>query len=224
MSSDNIINYLKEGRNRGFGFGVLKEKLLEAGYALDDVGNAISVLKSREDARKRPKSKKVYANKKLIKKVVKKIVKAKKKKHIIGAKKVVGKNVSVKVARTVKKKVKRKVNKMVEKAIHGKEKTRKNMEDASDNKSVLSDAIKEIDTELNRLKREKGSLKQSFEKVSSDIDMERQREKEYEQKIGELIEKEAGLKKRKSEIESKIDKVNDKMGKMSRIKSEMRDI
>ena len=94
----------------------------------------------------------------------------------------------------------------------------------SDNKSVLSEAIKEIEVELNRLKREKGSLKQSFDKVSSDIDVERQREKEYEQKVGELIEKEAGLKKKKSEIESKIDRVNDKMGKMSKIKSEMREI
>ena len=111
MSSDNIVNYLKVGRSRGFGFGVLKEKLLDAGYASEDVSNAVDVLKSHEGVHK--KSKKSHTSKKHVKKMVKNTTKVKKRKHTTKAKKVVSKTVAVKVAKTAKRKVKKKVHKIV---------------------------------------------------------------------------------------------------------------
>lgn len=91
-------------------------------------------------------------------------------------------------------------------------------------KSALSSAIRDLETEIRNLSRGKTDLKKSLKSVSSAIDFDREKEKNLQQKIARLIEKEANLNQKKKNLQTKFDKLCDKMSKISRIKSEMADI
>ena len=91
-------------------------------------------------------------------------------------------------------------------------------------KDVLSGAIKDLESEIKRLNKDKLSLKKELGNVSSKIDLDRTAQKNFQQKIANLIEKESRLNQRKKNIQTKIDKVSDQMGKISKIKLEMSDI
>lgn len=92
------------------------------------------------------------------------------------------------------------------------------------NESALSEAIKNLESEIRKLSKDKVGLKQELNNASSTINFDREKEKELQEKIAKLIEKEAKLNQKKKELESKIDSVSDKMGKISKIKSEMSEI
>jgi len=93
-----------------------------------------------------------------------------------------------------------------------------------DKKSVLSNAIKDLETEIGRLGREKSSYNQSLRGIAGEMDVDHQKEKELQKKIAALAEKEASLNQKKKGLQMKIDKLSDKLGKISKIKSEMADI
>lgn len=90
--------------------------------------------------------------------------------------------------------------------------------------SALAGAIRELETEIKKLGREKSNMKQALDEASSAIEGDHQKEKELQEKIARLIEKEAQLNQKKKNLEVKIDKVSDKLTKISKIKSEMSDI
>lgn len=90
--------------------------------------------------------------------------------------------------------------------------------------SALSGAIKDLEVEIKKLGREKNELKKNLSNISSAINVDREKEKELQQKIAKLIEKEAKLNQRKKNLQAKIDSVSDKINKISKIKSEMGDI
>lgn len=91
-------------------------------------------------------------------------------------------------------------------------------------KSVLSSAIKDLESEIRKLNKDKSNFQKSLSDTSSAIDVDRDRERELQQKIAKLIDKEAKLNQKKKNLETKIEKLSDKIGKISKIKSEMADI
>ena len=106
-----------------------------------------------------------------------------------------------------------------------KKRVKKKAEKSSlDKHSALSGAIKDLEVEIRKLGREKSDLNKNLSVVSSAIDVDRDKEKELQQKIAMLIEKEAKLSHRKKNLQAKIDSVSDKINKISKIKSEMADI
>lgn len=90
--------------------------------------------------------------------------------------------------------------------------------------SALSGAIKDLEVEIKKLGRERGALKQSLGETGSAIEVDREKEKQLQEKIAKLIEREAGLNQKRKIIQSKVDKVSDKLNKITKIKSEMSDI
>lgn len=93
-----------------------------------------------------------------------------------------------------------------------------------DRKSILSGAVKDLTVEINKLGKEKSVHKRTLVSVSSAINVDREKEKELQQKIAKLIEREAKLNQKKKKLQTKIDSVSDKINKISKIKSEMADI
>ena len=89
---------------------------------------------------------------------------------------------------------------------------------------ALSGAIRDLQSEISSLGREKSELKNAIQRASSGIDLDREQEKSLQQKIARLIEKEAKLNHKKKNLQTKIDRVSDKMNKISKIRSEMSDI
>lgn len=90
--------------------------------------------------------------------------------------------------------------------------------------SLLSTAIKDLDTQLKALKRDRTNLQSDLNKVSNAIEVDHTLEKELQEKIASLMEKEAKLTERKKRIAGDLDKVSDRIGKVSKIRSEMSDL
>jgi len=90
--------------------------------------------------------------------------------------------------------------------------------------SALSGAIRDLEIEIKRLSKEKSGLKRNLTSVSSAINVDRQMEKELQQKVARLIEREANLNQRRKNLQVKIDRAADKMSKITKIRSEMADI
>lgn len=90
--------------------------------------------------------------------------------------------------------------------------------------SALSGAIKDLEKEIQSALKEKTTLKKTLENVAGAINIDRTKEKELQEKIARLMEKEASLNARKKKLESQIDTVSDKISKITKIESEMKDI
>ena len=91
-------------------------------------------------------------------------------------------------------------------------------------KSALSGAIRDLENEINKLGKDKSNLKRMLSSIASSINVDHSKERELQQEIARLIEKEAQLNQRKKNLQAKIDSVADKLNKISKIKSEMSDI
>lgn len=94
----------------------------------------------------------------------------------------------------------------------------------SKKKSALAGAVKELDTELSSLSKQRSALKTSIDRTSHTIETDRKHELELQQRISSLAEKEAELAQKKKGLENKSDKVTEKISKMSKIKAEMKDL
>ena len=101
---------------------------------------------------------------------------------------------------------------------------KKGADKGMEKKSALASAIRDLETEIGKLGREKASYNQSLKGISSEMDSDHEKEKELQKKIAQLIEKEAALNQKKKNLQMKVDKLSDKLGKISKIKSEMADI
>lgn len=89
---------------------------------------------------------------------------------------------------------------------------------------VLGSAIKDLDSEIKELARQKSSMKGDLERVSSAINVDRTVEKQLQERIARLNEKEAQLAGKKKKLQTNLDSIADKMNKVSKIKSEMSDL
>jgi len=94
----------------------------------------------------------------------------------------------------------------------------------NESKFVLSAAIRDLNVEISNLNREKAGMQKQLKEISSDMDVDRGKERELQEKIAKLIEREAKLNQEKKNLEVKIDKIADKIGKISKIKSEMSEL
>ena len=91
-------------------------------------------------------------------------------------------------------------------------------------KSILSKVIKDLEAEIISLNKERDTLKKSLEKTTLDISDNKQKELALQKVLANLEEKEAKLLEHKKELQSESNMVSDKLGKMSKIKSEMKNI
>ena len=89
---------------------------------------------------------------------------------------------------------------------------------------ALSGALKDIEFELKSLGQKKTGLRKLLGGLDFAIGSDRTKQKELEERIARLIEKEAQLTERKKRMQSELDRVADKIGKISKIKSEMSNI
>lgn len=103
-------------------------------------------------------------------------------------------------------------------------KKRRLKKDNSANKSALAGAMRDLENEISRLRREKNEINKILESISSTLNVDRGKERELQERIAKLIEKEARLNEKKKSLQAKIDGVSDKIGKISKIKTEMADI
>ncbi|HIG52107.1 TPA: hypothetical protein EYQ19_01665 [Candidatus Pacearchaeota archaeon] len=125
----------------------------------------------------------------------------------------------------VKKKTVHKKSADKKKTVHKKSTAKKTVrKKVTTKKPLLSEALKDINTEIRNLSGNKTFLKKDLRGVLGSIGGDRKKEKELQQRIARLIEKEAKLNQRKKILQTKIDRVADKMNKISKIKSEMSDI
>ncbi|MEK6858336.1 MAG: hypothetical protein AABX53_00285 [Nanoarchaeota archaeon] len=90
--------------------------------------------------------------------------------------------------------------------------------------SLLATAFKDLEVQIKALKRDKNRLQDELKQVSMAIDVDRELERELEQKIASLMEKEAKLGEKKKKLSTDIDRVSERLGKVSKIKSEMADV
>ena len=91
-------------------------------------------------------------------------------------------------------------------------------------RSLLQEAILDIDRELSRLSKEKGSLKRQISGIDMSVETARSLEKKLQERIAKLLEKEAALTEKKKKTQTKTDRLSDKLSKIQKIKSEMSDI
>lgn len=94
----------------------------------------------------------------------------------------------------------------------------------SGKKSSLSSAIRELESEIKNLNREKSDLKRDSRKTAGSLQSSRNQERALQQKIAQIIEKQARLNQRKKNLQVKIDRDADKINKISKIKAEISDI
>jgi chromosome segregation ATPase len=91
-------------------------------------------------------------------------------------------------------------------------------------KSVLEDAIKDLEREIGNLSGKKFELKKTLSEVTSEIDVDSEEESKLHAKLAKLSEKETKLTEKKKNLQMKIDGLSEKIAKISKIKSEMTEI
>ncbi len=106
----------------------------------------------------------------------------------------------------------------------GKDSKDSKRQNSSKKSFALSGAIKDLNEEIQKASREKSALKKNLENISGAINVDRSKEKELQERIAKLIQREASLNERKKKLESDIDRVSEKINKVSKIRAEMKDI
>jgi len=91
-------------------------------------------------------------------------------------------------------------------------------------RSLLKEAISDIDQELKRLGKEKDSIKGQISGIDKSVENAQASEKAFQEKIAKLLEKEARLTEKKKSNQVMMDRLADKLGKIEKIKSEMADV
>ena len=103
-------------------------------------------------------------------------------------------------------------------------KSSKNKTKSAASFSAFSEAIHDLDVELKALAKQKENMRRDLSETSSEVDRDRTKEKELQERIARLVEQEAHLSERKKKLQTSLDMVSDKMNKISKIKSEMTEL
>ena len=101
----------------------------------------------------------------------------------------------------------------------GKRRTRVRVE-----KDVLSEALKDIAKELNKLKRDKVSMNRKLSQIDNSLLGIRDKEAMLRDKITKLIAEESTLTKKKSASQGRLLELKEKLSKVEKIKSELREV
>ena len=91
-------------------------------------------------------------------------------------------------------------------------------------KSALSEAIKDLEWEIGKLRKQKTGLKRTLHDVASAIDVDREKVTELQHKVVKLVEREANLIQKKKSLQVRIDKVSERAERISKIRNEMSEV
>ena len=91
-------------------------------------------------------------------------------------------------------------------------------------KSMIKEALADINKEILNINREKRNLNKQIKGVDTDLGTSRKFERDLQQKIAKLLEKEAFLKEKKKGISQKEENLGDKLSKIEKIKFELNDL
>lgn len=120
------------------------------------------------------------------------------------------------MARKAKKKRKGKAGK--------KKKTKKSTASHIKSKSLLAEALKDIEAELTRLKLEKCGTENDLRRLANSIENTQDQELELKNKINKLVLTEEQLNLKKMQLIEKIEKVKQKIEKVTQIGAEMEEV
>ena len=93
--------------------------------------------------------------------------------------------------------------------------SKKEKVDSKNKNYALSGAMRDIQTEIRKLGREKSQLKDELSNVSQSIDVDRVKERELQEQFASLVEKEAKLNEKKKNLQTKIDNISNKKSEMA---------
>ncbi|MFH1255975.1 MAG: hypothetical protein V1494_01650 [Candidatus Diapherotrites archaeon] len=90
--------------------------------------------------------------------------------------------------------------------------------------SLLSEALKDIEAELERLRLEKISTERGLQSVAGTISSTQDQQVELKNKVTKLVAKEEELSLKRNRLKEQIDKVKDKITKVTQLEAEMEEI
>ena len=90
--------------------------------------------------------------------------------------------------------------------------------------SLLSEALKDIEGELERLRLEKIATERGLQSIAGSISSTQEQEVELKNKVTKLVAKEEELNLKRSRLKEQIDKVKDKISKVTQLEAEMGEI
>ncbi|MCX6748172.1 MAG: hypothetical protein NT076_01060 [Candidatus Pacearchaeota archaeon] len=91
-------------------------------------------------------------------------------------------------------------------------------------KSLVKEAIKDLDKGLGQLADEKKKLENKIKSLDLNVDSARMQEQDLQKKIADLVKKEAKLNERKKFVEGKQDVLSEKLSKVKKIKYELEEV
>ncbi len=91
-------------------------------------------------------------------------------------------------------------------------------------KSMIKEALADIDKEILNINLEKKNIDKQIKGVDTDLDTSREFEKNLQQKIANLLGEEASLKEKRKRISQGGDKLADKLSKIEKVKFELNDL
>jgi len=91
-------------------------------------------------------------------------------------------------------------------------------------KGILKEAMADINKEIARINIQKRKLNQQILDADSGLELSRRAERRLQERIAELLEKEASLKEKKKKVTQSEETLSDKLLKIQKIKSELSDV
>ena len=96
--------------------------------------------------------------------------------------------------------------------------------ESQNKKGLLKEAIEDINREINNINKEKKQLNDQIKDADKNLENYRQFEKELQQRIAKLLEREAFLKDKKKRVAIDEDRLSDRLSKVRKIRSELDDV
>jgi chromosome segregation ATPase len=91
-------------------------------------------------------------------------------------------------------------------------------------KNMIKEALADINREILNISLEKKKLNKQIKGVDTDLDKSIGFEKNLQQEIAKLVEKEASLKEKKKRVFQEGDKLVDRLSKIEKVKFELNDL
>ena len=101
---------------------------------------------------------------------------------------------------------------------------KKKAAESASKKGLLKEAIEDINREINNINKEKKQLNDQIKDADKNLENYRQFEKELQQRIAKLLEREAFLKDKKKRVAVDEDRLSDRLSKVRKIRSELDDV
>tara|TARA_Y100000310_G_C20578492_1_gene761739 strand:+ start:558 stop:857 length:300 start_codon:yes stop_codon:yes gene_type:complete len=89
---------------------------------------------------------------------------------------------------------------------------------------IISDALADIEKELENLKTQKKSMETRIKNVTDDITVTQSEEAKLREEISGLVGHEGILDRKRNKLKQKLDDLKTKVGKVTKIKDELGDV